>query len=84
MDSISNVLKGRKIEKNVGKRPINEKYEQAKQLSEYINIPVFVVMRLQKQYGSAKVAKLKTFLKDYPNLDPKRAIGMCHWFLKNH
>lgn len=85
MDSLFTILEQKKkIKKIASKRPINERYEQAKEIGEYIGIPVFVIMRLEKQYGVEKVARLKTFLKDYPNLDKKRAIGLCHWFLKTH
>lgn len=83
MDSLFSILEKKKeIKKTAGKKPVNERYEQAKEIGDYIGIPVFVIMRLQKQYGHAKVARLRTFLKDYPNLDKKRAIGLCHWFLK--
>lgn len=82
MEQINTLLKEKRFEKVTSKRKVNEKYEQAKILAEYIDVPIFVIMRLQKKYGIEKTARLRSFLKDYPNLDKKRAIGLCHWYLK--
>lgn len=83
MDSLNTILENKKIAVSKSKRKINVAYEQAKEISDYIGIPIFVVMRMQKQYGHAKVARLSQWLRDYPNLDKKRAIGLAYWYLKN-
>lgn len=83
MEGISNILKNKQITVQKSTRPINKNYETCKVIADYTGLQVFYVMRLSKKYGIQKVDRLRTFLKDYPNLDKKRAPGLAIWFLKN-
>lgn len=83
MESLSTILQKKKIKQVASKRPINPAYEQAKTIAGYIGLSIFVVMRMQKQYGIPKVNAMMSWLKDYPNLDKSRAIGLAYWYLKN-
>lgn len=61
---------------------LNRPYEEAKRIADIVGVSPLVIMRLEKEYGVEKVQNLYSWLKDYPNLDPKRAIGLLRWRLK--
>lgn len=83
MEGISDILATKKIpEIKKNARPANVKYELCKVIADYTGLQVFFVMRLLKIHGMSKLERLKNFLKDYPNLDKKRAPGLAIWYLK--
>lgn len=70
------------IERKSG-RPINERFEKAKEFGEYVGISPIVVMRLFKLYGEERVLKIRSWLKDIPYDNRKGGkIALAHWKLK--
>lgn len=47
-------------------RPINEKFEQAKEFGKYVGIDTILVMRLFKIYGVGEVLGIRSWLADCP------------------
>ena len=63
------------------KRKVNQFYEVCREIAEYTNLPVGVIMKWSKVYGKDKVYNLKGFLKDYPNKQREKTIGLAYAFL---
>lgn len=89
MNSINNILNNySKLEKNGAKnkkkeRPINMKWEQAKQFGEYVGIPTTVVLRMFKLYDIKTVLSLRSWLYDIPYDNRKGGkIALAYWKLK--
>lgn len=47
-------------------RPINEKFEQAREFGKYVGIDTILVMRLFKLYGMGEVLNIRSWLADCP------------------
>lgn len=85
MDSINTILAQRKIVVDEGR--VNNKFEQANEFLDYLSIPhsvkdVIFVLKLFKKFGPEKVLQIRSWLKDYSNLDVKRWKGLVMWKLK--
>ena len=82
MLQIKQLLEDRKKEKTAEVKKYNLPYEQARRIADLVGCSPLIIMRLQKKHGVAKVQGLYSWLKDYPNLDKRRAIGLLCWKLK--
>lgn len=78
--SINEILKGKQISFVQG--PVNEKYERAKILAEYIGVSTPFVLKLIRDYGIQRVENLKSWVKDV-KFDSKKGLpGLIVWKLK--
>ena len=82
MNTIRDILITKRIAeiKNQSQRPINLKWERAKEFGEYIGVPTVLVLRLFKDFGESKVISLKSWIKDYP-VDSRGAFRILKWKL---
>lgn len=82
-EAIGATLAKYQIKKNESKRPINERWEQAKDFGEYVGLPTTFVMRLFKIYGVDKVLGIRSWLYDAPHDNSKGGkIALAYWKLK--
>jgi len=63
-------------------RKPNPLYNSAKEFSDYLEVPVLIVLRMIKKYGEAKVFGLRSWAKDCPR-DERGLVGLLWWKLKN-
>jgi hypothetical protein len=82
MEGLKKIVKDKKIVKKKGKRPLNMRYEHAKEFGEYVGLDTIFVLKLFKIYGMEKVLGLKSWLKDCPH-DPDRYAGLVRWKLED-
>lgn len=84
MPLIKQLLKDR-LKKLTDAQPVKRyrvDYEEARRIADLVSCNPLVIMSLQKKYGKDRVSGLYSYLKDLPNLDKKRAIGLMVWKLK--
>lgn len=82
-EAIGLTLAKYKVKRTEGKRPINERWETAKEFGEYVGLPTTFVLRLFKIYGIDRTLSIKSWLFDVPH-DTNRGgkIALAHWRLK--
>lgn len=70
MEAIKSILVKRETAKpKISARPLNPRWEAAKEFGEYVGIPTIMVMRLFKLYGMEKTLALRSDLADFPHSD---------------
>lgn len=89
MDTIKNLLtidRFKKLEDNGKKhRPINDRFEKAKEFGDYVGINVIMVLKLFKIYGMAEVLYIRSWLADCP-FDTRKGgkFALAMWKLKEN
>lgn len=85
MKNLKDILKNRRFKSQESTRPINNRYEVAREFGDYVGIPAIPVMRLFKLYGMEKVLGIRSWLYDIP-FDPAKGgkIALANWKLKQN
>lgn len=67
MDNLKDLLNPNRFKKPIGNtRPINERYEKAREFGIYVGIDTILVLRLFRLYGMEKVLSIRSWLADCP------------------
>lgn len=82
MEIIGDILSKKILRNKVNSRPVNKRYEEAREFSEYVGgLTIPFILRCFKVYGIKKVLATKSFLKD-SNCPPRKKAGLLIWKLK--
>lgn len=60
----------------------NPNWQEAEMFGKYVGLNTLFVLKLFRVYGKNKVLNLQSWLKDVPNLDKSRYVGLVIWKLK--
>jgi len=82
MELIKNILVHKPIKQIPSKRKTNILWEEASQFGSYVGLSPVFVLKLFRIYGKGRVLGLQSWLKDIPNLDRSRLVGLIIWKLK--
>jgi hypothetical protein len=84
VDNLKTILENKRFLKpQVGKRPINQRWETAKEFGDYVGLATPIVLRLFRLYGESKVLNLRTWLYDIPYDSRKGGkLALAIWKLK--
>lgn len=82
MRAISEIISRRTLPTITTSKPLNDRYEKAREFGEYVNLPPVFVLRLFKQFGEDRVLSCRSWLKDLPR-DNKPPFGLIYWKLKS-
>jgi len=80
MESLNQILKNKTIKRSGG-RPINMKWEKAKEFGKYVGLPTVFVLKLFTIYSEERVLSLRSWLQDLPH-NTNKFPGLVIWKLK--